>query len=331
MHRSLLSVFVLLAASVVACSGSPGSPTTAPATLAPQAATAAPASMAATGPTVSADSSGNFVGPDGLTLYHFDKDTAGVSNCASGSCATNWPALTITSTGAISVGPGLDAGDFATITGQNGNLQVTFNSIPLYFFAGDSKPGDKNGDGIGGLWHVATASATLASAAPSIAASVSPSAGASAAPSTAASSPAVTPKVCYDAYHYVEDCPSTSPAASQAAGSPSGATVSIATSGNHVNSAGFSLYMYDKDTTAGQSACTGACAGNWPALTVSSASAIVPGNGLDAEDFATITRDDGSLQLTYYGKPLYMFSGDTAAGQVNGDGVLNVWHLAKPE
>ena len=204
MRRSLLSVSVLLVALVAACSSSPGSPTTAPATPPPATAAAAP-SLAATGPTVSVDSSGNFVGPNGLTLYHFDKDAADKSNCTSSQCVANWPALTVASASAITLGAGLAASSFATITGPTGGLQVTFNHVPLYNFAGDTKPGDKNGDGVGGIWHIATASTTppAASSAPS------------AAPSAAASSPRASSGECRDEYNYVIPCPSGSPTAAR--------------------------------------------------------------------------------------------------------------------
>lgn len=209
MRRSLLSASVLLVAIVAACSGTAGSPTAVPATLPP--ATAAAPSLAATGPTVSVDSSGNFVGPNGLTLYHFDKDAADKSNCTSSQCVANWPALTVASASAITLGAGLAASSFATSPGPTGGLQVTFNHVPLYNFAGDTKPGDKNGDGVGGIWHIATASTTppAASSAPSAA----PSTAASSAPSAAASSPKASSGECRDQYNYVIPCPSGSPKA----------------------------------------------------------------------------------------------------------------------
>ena len=319
MFRSLIPVSLLVAVFVAACSGSAGT-TQAPATPAPVTAappTAAPPSLAATGPTVSVASAGFFVGPSGMTLYSFDKDAADKSNCA-GQCATNWPALTVSAATAIALGTGLGASDFGTITGADGSsLQVTYHHVPLYYFAGDSAPGDKNGDGVGRIWHLATAATgATASAAPS------------ATPSPAA--PASAAGVCYDDNGYKITCPPASAGASPspAAGST---TVSISSAGNIVSSNGMSLYQFDKDTTAGQSACTGSCATNWPAFTVPNASSITVGTGLDPADYATITRSDGTLQVTYYGKPLYWFSGDSAPTDTNGDGVLGLWHLAKPQ
>jgi predicted lipoprotein with Yx(FWY)xxD motif len=310
MFRLLIPTTVLVAALVAACSGSGGASTPAAATIA--APTAAP-SVAANGPTVAVSSAGFFVGPNGKTLYTFDKDVAGKSNC-SGQCLTNWPALIVPNVAAITLGTGLAAADFASVTRDDGTLQVAFKAVPLYFFAGDTKPGDKNGDGVGGIWHLATTSSlpVVASAAPSVA----PSTGASSAATAAVGQ-------CTDAHYQTVPCPSSSAA---------GATVTVSPTGYLVASNGMALYIFDKDTTANVSSCSGACLTNWPPLTVAPGTQVAPGTGLDAEDFATFTRTDNTAtQVSYYGKPLYFFVGDTAAGQTNGDGVGGVWHLAKPQ
>ena len=89
-----------------------------------------------------------------------------------------------------------------------------------------------------------------------------------------------------------------------------------------VGATGMTLYTFDKDG-AGKSACKGPCAENWPPL---QASASDQGAG----DYAVITRDDGSKQWAYKGKPLYYWAKDTKPGDVSGDGVKGVWHTAKP-
>src|SRR5690348_14115856 len=107
MRRLLLPTTFLVAALVAACtSGSAATPvpTTPAATPAP--ATVTPASVApsvAAGPTVSI-SIGHFVGPNGMSLYAFDKDAANTSNCQSGQCLANWPALAPSATGTVTVG-----------------------------------------------------------------------------------------------------------------------------------------------------------------------------------------------------------------------------------
>ncbi len=89
------------------------------------------------------------------------------------------------------------------------------------------------------------------------------------------------------------------------------------------DASGMSLYTFDKDS-GGKSACNGPCATNWPVL---KASASDQASG----DYTIITRDDGSKQWAYKGKPLYTFAKDQKAGDVTGDGFLNgAWHLAKP-
>jgi predicted lipoprotein with Yx(FWY)xxD motif len=87
------------------------------------------------------------------------------------------------------------------------------------------------------------------------------------------------------------------------------------------NSAGMTLYTFDKDT-AGKSACNGPCAGNWPPL-MAAADAKASG------DWSIVTRDDGSKQWAYKGKALYIWSKDTKAGDKTGDNFNNVWHVAK--
>jgi predicted lipoprotein with Yx(FWY)xxD motif len=86
---------------------------------------------------------------------------------------------------------------------------------------------------------------------------------------------------------------------------------------------GMSLYTFDKDF-GGKSACNGPCATNWPVV---KAEASDQASG----DYTIITRDDGSKQWAYKGKPLYTFAKDQKAGDTTGDGFANgAWHLAQP-
>ena len=108
--------------------------------------------------------------------------------------------------------------------------------------------------------------------------------------------------------------------------------VTVATStklGNFlVATNGMTLYMFTKDST-NTSTCIGACATNWPPYTVSTTEPLVSGDGV-AGNLSTITRDDGSAQLTYNGMPLYFFKNDKAVGDVAGQGVNKVWYVVKP-
>ena len=91
-----------------------------------------------------------------------------------------------------------------------------------------------------------------------------------------------------------------------------------------VGSNGMTLYTFDKDTaSSGKSVCNDACASNWPPL-MASASDTASG------DYSLITRDDGKKQWALKGKPLYHWVKDQKAGDMTGDGVNNVWHVAKP-
>ena len=86
---------------------------------------------------------------------------------------------------------------------------------------------------------------------------------------------------------------------------------------------GMTLYTFDKDA-GGKSACNGPCTTNWPPLMA--AADAKPANG-----YTIITRDDGSKQWTYKGKPLYTWKNDKKPGDITGDGFLQgAWHIAKP-
>jgi predicted lipoprotein with Yx(FWY)xxD motif len=121
-------------------------------------------------------------------------------------------------------------------------------------------------------------------------------------------------------------------AATPAAGGATGATIKTGTTSAGAavltDGAGMTLYTFDNDTTPGKSSCNGGCATTWPpAATTSTTPPTVAGA---AGTFSVITRDDGSMQVAYNGDPLYRFANDKAAGEANGDGLNNVWHIAKP-
>lgn len=90
---------------------------------------------------------------------------------------------------------------------------------------------------------------------------------------------------------------------------------------------GFTLYFFAPDSD-GNSNCTGGCVDAWP---IFNPNELTLDSGLDAADFGSITREDGGNQTTYKGWPLYRFSNDAAAGDINGDGAGGVWFVAKPD
>lgn len=86
--------------------------------------------------------------PAGRTLYTFDKDQRNKSNCE-GPCLQHWPPFVAAPTEGAAK-PSSPVGRF-----EHDDMQHwTWNGSPLYYFAGDTKPGDRNGDGRGGMWHV---------------------------------------------------------------------------------------------------------------------------------------------------------------------------------
>jgi predicted lipoprotein with Yx(FWY)xxD motif len=91
-----------------------------------------------------------------------------------------------------------------------------------------------------------------------------------------------------------------------------------------VDSGGFTLYLFTKDSGS-TSACTEACAEAWPPAVASGTP--TPGEGLDAAKLTTISRADGAIQLAYAGHPLYRFALDTGPGQSNGQGSAGVWFM----
>jgi predicted lipoprotein with Yx(FWY)xxD motif len=86
----------------------------------------------------------------GMTLYMYTKDTVGISNCYGG-CAAAWPPLLSQSAPAL---PADMPGVIGTTTRTDGALQVTYNGMPLYYWASDQKPGDTTGQNVGGVWFV---------------------------------------------------------------------------------------------------------------------------------------------------------------------------------
>jgi predicted lipoprotein with Yx(FWY)xxD motif len=150
MKRIMLIVPLLLVA--VACNKNTPAASPSPS----EAATASPAASAMASTTVvvttNAAKGKILTNAEGRTLYEFDNDTTGKSNCEA-TCATTWPPLAFTGSGTPTGTTGL-----STITRTDGTKQVALDGHPLYTYSGDTKAGDTNGDGFAGKWHVAKAS-----------------------------------------------------------------------------------------------------------------------------------------------------------------------------
>jgi predicted lipoprotein with Yx(FWY)xxD motif len=207
------------------------------------------------------------VGPEGMTLYVFDRDQPGVSNCYE-QCAANWPALTVESEDELILGEGIP-GVLGTTERTDDTLQVTYNGMPLYYFANDENPGDTTGDTVGGVWWI------------------------------------VEPATLYV-----------------------GGNADLGSF--LVGANGMTVYLFTNDEE-GVSNCAGQCLNNWPALTVESEDDLYIGRDVPGEVDLIEREDDGTLQVTYNGMPLYSFANDAAPGDATGEGAGDVWYVIAPE
>ena len=147
---SVIGVAVLGLAGLTACGGgngygsSSGGSSTSSSTS--QAATAAKLVTADVGGLGKVVVDGN-----GRTVYVFDKDTSGKSNC-DGGCLAQWPAVT-SGSGTPQL-DGIDSSLVSTITRSDGTKQLALGGLPLYLFASDSKAGEAKGQAVDGVWWV---------------------------------------------------------------------------------------------------------------------------------------------------------------------------------
>jgi predicted lipoprotein with Yx(FWY)xxD motif len=232
----------------------------------------------------------------GMTLYILRKDTPGSGStapvlwgCTSG-CAANW--LPYVAGSPLLAGPGV-TGILGIFTRPDGIQQITYNGWPLYYFAGDKKPGDVNGDGIGNLWAAAPVNMnplTFTGLTSPLVSGLSPTENVA----TASNNPSIV-----------------------IGGNP--------TLGDFFVDARYrTLYVFRKDLP-GASHCLDACAANWPPYLVQQGSPTIE-LGLTGI-VGVITRPDGTSQVTLNGWPLYYFAGDVKPGDANGDGVNNNWYV----
>jgi predicted lipoprotein with Yx(FWY)xxD motif len=313
-----LASLTLLA--MAGCSRSNGDDAKAAVATQPPAATAAPPTTAAPTTAAPAASPADFaakVGDSalgkimtdakGLTLYGFVNDVNATSTCYS-TCAEAWPPVIVPAD--WKVGPGLDTGIFSTTKREDGSLQLVAGKYPVYTYGGDAAPGDSAGQGSGAVWFAMNLDGTLVPA----------DAQAAAPTTTAAAAPAAAP----NPYGNETGAQAPAPAAAPAPAPVSTATTSLGDV--LVDASGMTLYGFTKDAD-GNSSCNDKCAEAWPPLTVDSAD--LPA-GLDAKVFSVIDRADGSHQLKAGKWPLYRFAGDSAPGDVNGQGSGGNWFVVDP-
>lgn len=222
------------------------------------------------------DSGSLIIAESGLSLYTFDNDSVNSSTCKgtpkdTDTCAGKWPPLL--------AGNDAVATDIMTIiTRDTGDTQWAYKGKPLYQWFEDNAQGDINGDGVGGVWHLARPMP-------------------------------LTNAIINGVATYIGN--KTIASVTDSAGILN--TVRI-------NKEGFTLYTFDNDPID-DSVCASTCFNTWPPLLADEGSmAMAP--------LSLITTTKGNVQWAYKGKPLYFFTNDVAAGDVNGDEVGNVWHSA---
>lgn len=119
--------------------------------------------------------------------------------------------------------------------------------------------------------------------------------------------------------------PTTAPSSSGAIIKTATATVNGQSVTIITNAQGMTLYYFMPDT-ATKAACTGTCAGNWPPLLFTGTGSPTSANSLPGA--LSVVTDANGQQVEYNGHPLYRFSGDTAPGQTNGEGIAGKWFVA---
>jgi len=214
------------------------------------------------------------VGPDGRTLYYFTKDvTPGQSVCFGG-CLEAWPPLLVSEDQQLLAGDGV-TGALGAVPRDDGTMQAAYRGRPLYYWQGDTGPGETNGQDVGNVWFVAQVDGSMP-----------------------ANPPALTLET---------------------------ATTDLGTflTGRD----GLTVYYFAADATPGVSVCEGDCLAAWPPVTVPSGNTAAAGDDAPGV-LGLISGTDGSTQVTYDGRPLYYWQGDTEAGQTSGHGVNDIWWVA---
>jgi predicted lipoprotein with Yx(FWY)xxD motif len=153
----MIPLALVAALTLAACASS--------STSTPPAAGGTSAPPASSGSTVQVANSAQYgsilVDAQGNTLYLFDQDTGKTSACT-GTCTSNWPALTVS--GSPTAGTGVDASLLGTAKQADGSTQVTYNGHLLYTFTGDSAPGATSGEGVEDFFIISSTGDKVASA-----------------------------------------------------------------------------------------------------------------------------------------------------------------------
>ncbi|RNL73658.1 SCO0930 family lipoprotein [Streptomyces sp. I6] len=233
---------------------------------------------------------------EGMTLYRFDKDSVDpvTSNC-NGDCAKAWP---VVAAGDVTPAPGTDASLIGSVTRADGTKQLTVGGWPMYRYAKDAKPGDANGQGVGGTWFASAPDgkkAALGGGGEEAGGEESAEEAGGESVDLAGLSVRKDPKL--------------------------GEIV--------VDKNGMTAYVFTKDSAwPMKTACTGACLEKWPVIAPVDANDTV---GILKKGFVTFDRPDGIKQQTIDCWPIYTFAGDKKPGDTNGQGVGGTWFAVSPQ
>nr|WP_248843302.1 SCO0930 family lipoprotein [Streptomyces virginiae] len=227
----------------------------------------------------------------GLTLYRFDKDTAKPpkSNC-DGDCEKTWP---VVAAGDVTAAAGMDPALLGEVVRTDGSKQLTVAGWPAYRFNKDTKAGDVNGQGVGGVWFAFGPDGKKAAKADAAAPAPAPEGGAAEADGKL--SVAKDPKL-----------------------------------GDHiVDGKGMTVYRFKPDTQWPMtSKCVGDCLAKWPVVAPLEKA---KDKGIVEKNYTVLNRPDGQKQQSVDCWPVYTFTGDKKPGDVNGQGVGGTWYAVSPD
>jgi predicted lipoprotein with Yx(FWY)xxD motif len=189
----------------------------------------------------------------------------------------------------------------------------------VYRFSGDTAPGQTNGQGVGGTWFGVTPTGTKAGQSPQ---GTDTKTGLDYQTGTAGKHKAAPNTG--DFFNGPSNDPRAMKWVQLTSGSANGLNPIV-----H-NGTGFTLYRFDNDSAhPSRSSCNGDCAKKWPPVLVRPGSRIFV-DGVSTDQIGIVKRADGTRQVTIGGWPIYRFSGDTAPGQTNGEGVGGTWFAVSP-
>ncbi|MCX4993633.1 SCO0930 family lipoprotein [Streptomyces sp. NBC_00568] len=233
----------------------------------------------------------------GFTLYRFTKDTQEpLASACEGDCATLWPPVPAKD---ASLPQGLEPTLLGSLKRPDGIAQLTVAGIPVYRYAKDTKPGQANGQGVGGTWFASL-----------------PEEGVPGFESVLA---AITGGVSDDGAGEAGDAADAALPGMSVVDNPKLGKILV-------DGQGRTLYRFVKDTDWPMTtACTGKCLDTWKPAKVIEKNDV---NGIDPKLVIPFNRPDGVLQQTIDCWPLYWFTGDKTPGDTNGQGVDGYWFAA---